>query len=92
MVGYMPQARIIITDSDVTLQITLADEDDVAAALRDENCEINVNDEVLDEAFSYIEGNIDTDEIYDLSYSRAISPLLHTWAMLKSHENGGASD
>lgn len=60
----MPQARIIVTDSDISLNITLADDEDVTAVLRDENCEIDVNDEVLDEAFSYIEGNLDTEEIY----------------------------
>ena len=88
----MPQARIIVTDSDISLKITLADDEDVTAVLRDENCEIDVNDEVLDEAFSYIEGNLDTEEIYDLLYCKAISPLLHTWAILKSHENGGARE
>lgn len=88
----MPQARVIVTDSDISLKITLADEEDVTAVLRDENCEIDVNDEVLDEAFSYIEGNLDTEEIYDLLYCKAISQLLHTWAILKSHENGGARE
>ena len=88
----MPQARIIVTDNDISLKITLADEEDVTAALRDENFDIDIDDEVLDEAFSYIGDNIDADEISDLLYSRAISPLLHTWAILKSHENGCARE
>lgn len=77
----MSKASLTTTDRQVLVNIPLVDAEDVSVALLDAHSDLDLDEDVLADAFRYVVEHIDPDAIDDAIYA-VVQPLLQEWANL----------
>lgn len=77
----MSKASLTTTDRNVLVNIPLVDQEDVSVALLDAHSDLDLDDDVLADAFRYVIEHIEPDAIDDALYA-VVQPLLQEWANL----------
>ena len=77
----MSKANITTTDRKVPVSAALVNAEDVSVALLDAHSDLDLDEDVLNDAFRYVVEHIDPDAIDDALYS-VVQPLLQEWANL----------
>lgn len=77
----MSKVSITTTDRKVLVSAALVDQEDVSVALLDARSDLDLDEEVLADAFRYIVEHITPEAIDDALYA-IVQPLLQEWANL----------
>lgn len=77
----MSKASLTTTDRKVLVSAALVDAEDVSVALLDAHSDLDLDEDVLADAFRYVIEHIGPDVIDDALYA-VVQPLLQEWANL----------